>query len=103
MVPESGCAECAHDAELIDRMHAVNLRAPLVLMIKALVPAMIERGGDSRWTAPELVGHGIRVNTVAPGHRDRAVGSQQQIPGVIEEVNGQTRSAAARRPRTSPT
>ncbi len=73
-------------------MHAVNLRAPL-LLIKALVPAMTERGGGSiiglssvsglvgtpmrsgygaidaasRCPAPELVGHGIRVNTVAPG------------------------------------
>src|ERR1700744_5905607 len=36
----------AHDAELIDQMHAVNVRAPL-LLIAALVPTMIERGGGS--------------------------------------------------------
>src|ERR1700744_2694914 len=34
----------AHDAGVIDRMHAVNLRAPLPL-IAAPVPAMDERGG----------------------------------------------------------
>ncbi len=34
------------DAALIDRMHAVNVRAPL-LLIAALVPGMIARGGGS--------------------------------------------------------
>ena len=101
----------AHDAELIDRMHAVNVRAPL-LLIAALVPAMIERGGGSiislssvsgligtpmrsgygatkgaidaasRCLARELGEHGIRVNTVAPGRRrHRPVGAQQADSG----------------------
>ncbi|MFZ0388743.1 MAG: SDR family oxidoreductase, partial [Solirubrobacteraceae bacterium] len=110
----------AHDAELIDRMHAVNVRAPL-LLIAALVPAMIERrrgsiislssvsgvigtpmrsgygatkgaiDAASRCLARELGEHGIRVNTVAPGVVDTDLWARnKQIPGVIEEVNGQT-------------
>jgi NAD(P)-dependent dehydrogenase (short-subunit alcohol dehydrogenase family) len=110
----------AHDAELIDRMHAVNVRAPL-LLIAALVPAMIERGGGtiinlssvsalvgtpmragygatkgavdaaSRCLARELGEHGIRVNTVAPGVVDTDLWARnKQIPGVIEQVNDQT-------------
>jgi NAD(P)-dependent dehydrogenase (short-subunit alcohol dehydrogenase family) len=34
------------DAEVIDRLYAVNVRAPL-LLIAALIPAMIERGGGA--------------------------------------------------------
>ena len=109
-----------HDAELIDRMHAVNVRAPL-LLIAALVPAMIEHGGGSiisvssvsglvgtpmrsgygatkgaidaasRCLARELGEHGIRVNTVAPGVVDTDLWARnKRIPGVVEQINGQT-------------
>ncbi len=109
-----------HDAELIDRMYAVNVRAPL-LLIRALVPAMIQRGGGSivslssvsgvlgtpmrsgygatkgaidaasRCLARELGPDGIRVNTVAPGVVDTDLWARnKQIPGVVEQVNAQT-------------
>ena len=109
-----------HDAELIDRMHAVNVRAPL-LLIAALVPAMIERGGGSiislssvsglvgtpmrsgygatkgaldaasRCLARELGEHGIRVNTVAPGVVDTDLWARnKRVPGVVEQINRQT-------------
>jgi NAD(P)-dependent dehydrogenase (short-subunit alcohol dehydrogenase family) len=84
------------DAALIDRLYAVNVRATL-LLIQALVPGMMERGGGSivslssvsgvvgtprrsayaatkgavdamtRSLAAELGPDGIRLNTVAPG------------------------------------
>jgi NAD(P)-dependent dehydrogenase (short-subunit alcohol dehydrogenase family) len=84
------------DAALIDNLLAVNVRAPL-LLIAALVPSMVERGGGSiinlssvsglvgtprraayaaskgaldamtRSLAMELGPSGIRVNSVAPG------------------------------------
>ena len=91
------------DAVLIDAMHAVNVRAPL-LLIAALAPGMIASGDGgsvislssvsgvvgtphraayaatkgaidaaSRSLAIELGPHGIRLNTVAPGVVDTAM------------------------------
>jgi NAD(P)-dependent dehydrogenase (short-subunit alcohol dehydrogenase family) len=108
------------DAALIDRMLAVNVRAPL-LLIAALVPSMIERGGGSivnlssvsgivgtprraayaaskggldaatRSLAIELGPSGIRVNSVAPGVVDTALWAKNKtIPGVIEAIKNQT-------------
>jgi NAD(P)-dependent dehydrogenase (short-subunit alcohol dehydrogenase family) len=108
------------DAALIDRMLAVNVRAPL-LLIAALVPSMIERGGGSivnlssvsgivgtprraayaaskggldaatRSLAIELGPSGIRVNSVAPGVVDTALWAKNKtIPGVIEAIENQT-------------
>jgi NAD(P)-dependent dehydrogenase (short-subunit alcohol dehydrogenase family) len=108
------------DAELIDRLYAVNVRAPL-LLIRALAPGMIEHGGGSivslssvsgvvgtprrsayaatkgaidamtRSLAAELGPHGIRLNTVAPGVVDTDMWAQNKaVPGVIEHVNGLT-------------
>jgi NAD(P)-dependent dehydrogenase (short-subunit alcohol dehydrogenase family) len=108
------------DAELIDRLYAVNVRAPL-LLIQALAPGMIERGGGSivslssvsgvigtprrsayaatkgavdamtRSLAAELGPLGIRLNTVAPGVVDTDMWAQNKaVPGVIEEVNALT-------------
>jgi NAD(P)-dependent dehydrogenase (short-subunit alcohol dehydrogenase family) len=108
------------DAELIDSMHAVNVRAPL-LLIAALLPSMIERRSGSiinlssvsgvvgtprraayaatkgaidaatRSLAMELGPHNIRVNSVAPGVVDTALWAKNKaIPGVIEQIDAQT-------------
>jgi NAD(P)-dependent dehydrogenase (short-subunit alcohol dehydrogenase family) len=108
------------DAALIDRMHAVNVRAPL-LLIAALAPGMATRGRGSiislssvsgvvgtphrnvyaatkgaidaatRSLASELGPHGIRVNAVAPGVVDTDMWARNKaIPGVVEMVEAQT-------------
>ncbi len=108
------------DAELIDRLYAVNVRAPL-LLIAALVPSMVARGrgaiinissgsavvgtprraayaatkgaidAATRSLAIELGPHGIRVNSVAPGVVDTEMWSRNKaIPGVIEEIEALT-------------
>ena len=108
------------EAELIDDLLAVNVRAPL-LLIAALIPSMMERGHGSiinlssvsgivgtpkraayaaskgaidaatRSLAIELGPHGIRVNAVAPGVVDTALWEQNKaIPGVVETVESQT-------------
>jgi gluconate 5-dehydrogenase/3-oxoacyl-[acyl-carrier protein] reductase len=108
------------DAEAIDAMLAVNIRAPL-LLIATVVPSMIERGSGSiinlssvsalvgtprraayaaskggldaatRSMAMELGPAGIRVNSVAPGVVDTALWAKNKtIPGMIEKVEEQT-------------
>ena len=108
------------DAEQIDRMHAVNVRAPL-LLIRALVPAMAAAGGGAiisvssvsalvgtphraayaaskgaidaatRSLAIELGPAGIRVNSVAPGVVDTDMWARNKtVPGVVEQVEAQT-------------
>jgi NAD(P)-dependent dehydrogenase (short-subunit alcohol dehydrogenase family) len=108
------------DAELVDRLYAVNVRAPL-LLIAALVPSMVERGrgaivnissgsavvgtprraayaatkgamdAATRSLAIELGPHGIRVNSVAPGVVDTEMWARNKaIPGVIEEIEALT-------------
>ncbi|MGH9117968.1 MAG: SDR family NAD(P)-dependent oxidoreductase, partial [Acidimicrobiales bacterium] len=108
------------DAAVIDRLMAVNVRAPL-LLIAALLPSMIERGRGSiinlssvsglvgtprraayaaskgaidaatRSLAIELGPHGIRVNSVAPGVVDTALWARNKaVPGVIETIEGLT-------------
>ena len=108
------------DAELIDSMHAVNVRAPL-LLVAALLPSMIQRRSGSiinlssvsgvvgtprraayaatkgaidaatRSLAMELGPHNIRVNSVAPGVVDTALWAKNKaIPGVIEQIDAQT-------------
>jgi NAD(P)-dependent dehydrogenase (short-subunit alcohol dehydrogenase family) len=108
------------DAALIDRLHAVNVRAPL-LLIKALAPGMAARGHGSviglssvsgivgtphrnmyaatkgaidamtRSLASELGPEGIRVNSVAPGVVDTDMWARNKaIPGVIDLVEAQT-------------
>ena len=108
------------DADLIDRLHAVNVRAPL-LLIAALLPSMLGRGAGSiinfssvsgvvgtprraayaatkgavdaftRSLAMELGPQGIRVNSVAPGVVDTDLWTKNKaIPGVVEAVEAQT-------------
>jgi NAD(P)-dependent dehydrogenase (short-subunit alcohol dehydrogenase family) len=108
------------DAALIDRLYAVNVRAPL-LLVSALLPSMLERGGASivnlssvsgvvgtprraayaatkgaldaatRSLAMELGPQGIRVNSVAPGVVDTDLWARNKaIPGVVEQIEAQT-------------
>ena len=108
------------DAELVDRLYAVNVRAPL-LLVAALVPSMVARGrgaiinissgsavvgtprraayaatkgaidAATRSLAIELGPHGIRVNSVAPGVVDTEMWARNKaIPGVIEEIEALT-------------
>jgi NAD(P)-dependent dehydrogenase (short-subunit alcohol dehydrogenase family) len=108
------------DAATIDALHAVNVRAPL-LLIAGLVPSMVERGGGvivnvssvsalvgtprraayaatkgamdaaPRSLARELGPQGIRVNAVAPGVVDTDLWARNKaIPGVIEGIERQT-------------
>ena len=104
----------------IDGMHAVNVRAPL-LLIAALLPSMLEQGMGSiinlssvsgvvgtprraayaatkgavdaftRSLAMELGPQGIRVNSVAPGVVDTDLWARNKaIPGVVEQIEAQT-------------
>jgi len=108
------------DADLVDRLLAVNVRAPL-LLIAALVPAMTEHGGGSivnlssvsgvvgtprrapyaaskgaldaatRSLAVELGPVGIRVNSVAPGVVDTDLWARNKlVPGVVEGIEAMT-------------
>lgn len=108
------------DAELIDRLYAVNVRAPL-LLTAALIPSLGEHGHGSvvnlssvsgvvgtpkrsayaatkgaidamtRSLAVELGPLGIRVNSVAPGVVDTDLGARNKtVPGVVERIEEMT-------------
>ena len=108
------------NADLIDGLLAVNVRAPL-LLTAALIPSMRARGGGSivnlssvsgvigtprraayaatkgaidamtRSLAIELGPSGIRVNSVAPGVVDTALWARnKEIDGVVERIEEQT-------------
>jgi len=109
-------AAAGTDAEIVDRILAVNVRAPL-LLIGALIPSMAERrqgcivnlssvsaligtprravyaaskgalDAASRSLAIELGPCGVRLNCVAPGVVDTALWAKNKgIPGVVEAV-----------------
>jgi NAD(P)-dependent dehydrogenase (short-subunit alcohol dehydrogenase family) len=108
------------DAELIDRLYAVNVRAPL-LLTAALIPSLGEHGCGSvvnlssvsgvvgtpkraayaatkgaidamtRSLAVELGPLGIRVNSVAPGVVDTDLWARnKKVPGVVERIEEMT-------------
>jgi NAD(P)-dependent dehydrogenase (short-subunit alcohol dehydrogenase family) len=107
-------------AAVIDRMLALNVRAPL-LLVAAVVPSMSARGGGSiinlssvsglvgtpkraayaatkgaidaatRSLAMELGPMGIRVNAVAPGVVDTDMWAKNKpVPGVVESIEAMT-------------
>ncbi len=108
------------DAETVDALYAVNVRAPLLLIARVL-PSMKERRHGSivnlssvsglvgtprraayaatkgaidaatRSLAMELGPWGIRVNAVAPGVVDTQMWARNKaVPGVVESVEAQT-------------
>ena len=108
------------DAAVLDRLWAVNVRAPL-LIVAAVVPGLRARGGGSivnlssvsgvvgtprraayaatkgaidaatRSLAIELGPAGIRVNSVAPGVVDTYLWARNKaVPGVVELIEAQT-------------
>jgi NAD(P)-dependent dehydrogenase (short-subunit alcohol dehydrogenase family) len=108
------------DPAVIDRMLAVNVRAP-ILLVAAVVPHMVPKGGGAivnlssvsglvgtphraayaatkgaidaatRSLAIELGPMGIRVNSVAPGVVDTAMwAANKKVPGVVESVEALT-------------
>ena len=121
------------DAHLVDRLWAVNVRAPL-LLIAAVVPGMVERGkgrhrepvvgvrgrrharpgavrrhqGGSRRRHP-LTGRGARAGRDAGqlcrhrGGRHDLWARNKAVPGVIGRIEPRPPSGGGRFPTTSPT